>query len=244
MKRLGAYELVRPLGRGGFGQTYLARHCLLQTPACLKWATEPEARPSLWREAQILWEIHHPSLVAVRDLWEDRKLGPILAMRFVCGEPLHARAPRHEHQVLRLLGRLLKALRVLHHQGIVHNDIKPDNILLEAGGWNPVLVDFGVASSRPRKGSRLDGFTPLYVAPELLNGGSPTPQSDWYSLGLTFLHWLGADLKARRLPAGLSRQVAEPLVAMCRPEPSRRMEPLEQVERLLSSRRCAAPRGA
>lgn len=230
----GPYDIVRPLGRGGYGCTVLARHKLLGTPACLKWAVDAASRPSLWQEARVLWEVHHPSLVAVRDLWEDPDLGPVVAMRFVAGDTLDAQPPRNEQQVLRLLGRLLKALRCLHHRGIVHNDIKPDNILLEAEGLNPVLVDFGVACSRPRAEARVGGFTPLFVAPELLAGAPPSPQSDLYSLGLTFLHWLGADVGRRELPTGLSRELRQTLLGLCRREPSRRQDPLEFVRRLLT----------
>lgn len=227
MKRLGAYILLKPLGSGAFGQTYLARHELLGTLACLKWARHEWAKPGLAEEARILWELHHASLAGLRDFWVDPKLGPILAMRYVEGPSLAEQGPRDAHHVLVVLGRLLRALRVLHHSGIVHNDIKPTNIILERGDCNPVLVDFGVASNRPSAGPA-SGFTPLYVAPEVAAGQTPSPQSDLYSLGLTLLEWIGADLVQRRLPAA-PPPLLQVLLDLSRRRPELRRDPLEQV---------------
>jgi len=229
MKKLGAYTLLKPLGSGGFGQTYLARHDLLGTLACLKWASHDWARPGLAQEARILWELHHASLAGLRDFWIDPKLGPILAMRYVEGPSLDEQSPRDAHQVLVVLGRLLRALRVLHHSGVVHNDIKPANIILERGDCNPVLVDFGVASFKPGPAS---GFTPLYVAPEVAAGQIPTPRSDLYSLGLTLLEWMGADLAGRRLPSA-PPPLLKILLDLSRKQPELRVDPLDLVSQWL-----------
>lgn len=220
--QVGPYEILRPLGEGGFAQTYEARHRLLGTRACLKVCRERENEDLMLAEARILWDLHHPSLPTLRDVLKDRDGRLTLVMRYVEGEPLDRAAPIDPPTAVQVLGRLLRALRVLHHRGIVHNDIKPSNILLEPDRHGVVLVDFGVSTVRPRRGSSAPGFSDLFAAPEVIEGRPPLPESDLYSLALSVLTALGGDPSRRILPEGVPEPLLELLVALSRREPERR----------------------
>ncbi len=227
---MGPYDVVRVLGEGGFGRTLEARHRVLGLRACLKVGHRREDDWMLLEEARLLWDLHHPCLPTLRDLFETER-GLVLAMRFVEGTPLGRLDP---DSATRVLGRLVRALKVLHHRGIVHNDIKPANIILEPDRTGVVLVDFGAASRRPRSASVAPAYTPVFTAPEVVGGRPPTPESDFYSLGMTILAALGADLERRIQPPGVPERLLELLADMTRREAGRReRDPLERVKSLL-----------
>lgn len=242
MRRIGPYEVIRPLGAGAFAVTSEARHAVLGTKACLKEARDRADEPAMLEEARILWDLHHPSLPTLRDVLfgPDGRLA--LAMRFVEGTPLDRAAPLDWRTAVRVLGRLLRALRVLHHRGLVHNDVKPANILLEPDRHGVVLVDFGMCSVRPGRRSRAAGFTPLFVAPEVAAGAPPLPESDLYSLGLTLLWSLGGDVERRVLPDAVPDPLLELLVRLSAREPERRprwdtCSPLALLDRVMPALR-------
>lgn len=220
--RAGPYHLVRALGEGAFARTYEGRHETLGTRACVKIARDVAHTDLMMREARLLWDLHHPSLPVLRDAFALRDGRMALVMRFVEGTPLESLAPLDVPTAARVLGRLLRALRFVHHRGIVHNDVKPSNIIVEPDRQGAVLVDFGVGSFQPGRASRAPGATLAFAAPEVLAGLPPLPESDLYSLGLTMLHALGGDIVARRLPAGVPEGLLALLVSMSRPTPSRR----------------------
>lgn len=238
---LGPYEILRPLGEGGFAQTYEARHRLLGTKACLKVCRERENEDLMLAEARILWDLHHPSLPTLRDVLRDDRGRLTLVMRFVEGQTLDRATPIDLATAVQVLGRLLRALKVLHHRGIVHNDIKPQNIVLEPDRHGVVLVDFGVSTVRPRSGSAAPGFSDLYAAPEVVAGRPPLPESDLYSLGLSVLTALGGDPARRVLPEGVPEPFLELLVALGRREPERRPRwgqpdsPIRWLDRIMPS---------
>lgn len=238
MTDLGPYRILRELGSGGFATTYEARHRLLDTRACLKVAARVEDRELFLAEARLLWDLHHPSLPTLRDFFLMPDGRPVLAMRFVEGTSLEQAAPIEAATAFQVLGRLLRALRVIHHRGIVHNDVKPANILLEPDRHGVVLVDFGVSAVRPRSSSSALGFTPVFVAPEVAAGDPPLPESDLYSLSLSVLWALGGDVENRVLPERVPEPLLQLLVELSRPDPSRRPrwgtpdDPLRRVERL------------
>ncbi len=212
--RVGPYEVVRPLGEGGFARTFEARHVVLGETACLKVGRRAEDDPLLLREGRILWGLHHPALPTLRDAFRTEDGALALAIRFVEGRTLDAVAPIDAAAAIRLLGRLLKGLRVLHHRGIVHADVKPRNIIVEPDGHGAVLVDFGLAAVRPTASTRPLGRTEVFAAPETEAGGPPLPESDLYGLALSFLHALGGDVVGRVLPAGVPDPLLRFLAAL------------------------------
>ncbi len=220
--RIGPYHIERALGQGGTGRTALATHALLGERACLKEALPSTPRDLFLREARILWGLHHPFLPTLRDVIDEPREGTvILAMRFVEGTSLDALGPLTPQGALPIIGRMLRALRVLHHRGTVHGDVKPANIIVEPDRVGAVLVDLGMACVRPKADSRPVGWTPRFAAPEVLEGRPPLPESDLYSLGLTLAAALGGDVERRELPSAPA-ELQEWIVAVTRKDPAKR----------------------
>ena len=239
---MGPYEVMRVLGEGAFARTLEARHRLLGSKACLKVGRLRIHDDALLAEARILWDLHHPSLPTLRDVFWHTDGALVLALRLVEGTPLDRAGRLEVRQAGRILGRLLRALRMLHFKGIVHNDIKPANIILEPDRREAVLVDFGMSSVRPRSRTSAPGYTPAFVAPELEDGRPPTPESDLYALGMTMMDALGGDIEDRVPPEGVPEPLLKLLRDMTRRDAAARCswevrDPLERLEGMLGSLR-------
>lgn len=222
MERIGPYEIVRPLGKGGFAQTYEARHVVLDERACLKVGLDPKDDDLLLREGKILWGLHHSSLPTLRDVFRGPAGTLVLAMRFVEGTTLDRLTPMDLVTALRVFGRVLKALRVLHHRGIVHSDVKPKNIMVEPDRHGAVLIDFGLAALRPVASTRPLGFTEIFAPPEMLAGAPPIPESDLYGLALSIISSLGGDVERRVLPEAVPEELLRLLAALGARDPAKR----------------------
>ena len=222
--RIGSYEVVRPLGEGGFARTCEARHVRLGTKACLKIALRSEDDDLLVREAKILAELHHPSLPGLRDVFEHPGGGLVLAMSFAEGKSLDAWGKLSPEEACRVGSKVLRALAYLHRSGIVHGDVKPANVIVEtpARGGNVVLVDLGLAAVRPKAATRALGWTEVFAAPEVVAGLPPLPESDLYSLGKTLVVALGGDPRDPLPPRDLPAPLAAFLAALTEREPARR----------------------
>lgn len=196
----GRYSLEREIGRGGMGIVYLARDVRLDRPVALKLlpperASVPGLRESFLREARMAARLAHPNIVPIHAVEE---IGSFVfyAMRYVAGETLGERLRRvHRlapHDAARLLRDIAYALAYAHAQGVIHRDIKPDNILLEDDGHRAVVTDFGIArllDSPDITSGRIVG-TPEYVAPEQAAGEAVDGRSDLYALGAMGFHCL------------------------------------------------------
>ena len=196
----GRYSLERELGRGGMGIVYLARDVRLDRPVALKLlpperAEVPGLRESFLREARLAARLAHPNIVPIHAVEE---IGDCVfyAMRYVAGETLGERLRRvyrlAPHDAARLLQDTAYALAYAHAQGVIHRDIKPDNILLEGDGTRAVVTDFGIArlvDSPDVSAGRVVG-TPEYVAPEQVAGEPVDGRSDLYALGAVGFHCL------------------------------------------------------
>jgi tetratricopeptide (TPR) repeat protein len=203
--RLGDYALLGELARGGMGVVYRARHVQGQEPVALK-ALDPglgagQGLRRFQQEAQVLARLRHPNVLRLLDTGLDQGR-PFLVTELVDGEDLalHVKrggAPPWEWSV-ELVARLADALHYCHTHGVVHRDVKPNNILLERGSGRPVLADFGIVK-RDAACMRIDGLdgrsrltqsgelvgTPGYMAPEQVSPelGAVTPLTDVYALG-------------------------------------------------------------
>ena len=210
MADLGSYEIVRQIGEGGFGRTYEVKHKILGTKACLKQNihVSPEDTDILLREARVLWDIHHYSLPTLRDFYECNDGSYALVMSFVEGKTLDAivedKAKKgkalHPENVCWITQRSLNALQYLHYHGIIHGDVKPLNIIINTKEHNAILVDYGLASVKPKADTRQEGYTPAFVPPEILDGKPPVPESDLYSLGATMIYALGGNPIGKTYP--------------------------------------------
>src|SRR5687768_10505315 len=199
--RLGErYHIERELGRGGMGAVYLARDLRLDRPVALKvlpaeYAALPALRERFLRETKMAAGFSHPNIVPVYAI-EDHQDLLAYAMGFVEGETLAERVRRagtlSVRETVKLLQDVGYALAYAHGRGVVHRDVKPDNIMLERATGRALVMDFGIAraitAAAPAAGLTRVGEvvgTPEYMSPEQATGESVDGRSDLYSLGLT-----------------------------------------------------------
>jgi serine/threonine-protein kinase len=191
----GRYSLEKELGHGGMGIVYLAREVSLDRPVALKLlppqlAAQPAARERFLREARTAGRLSHPNIVQVFAVDEVDDF-VFMAMAYIEGESLgqrvRARGPRPPSEVTRILREVAWALGYAHAQGVVHRDVKPDNILLESASGRALVADFGIASvaeSAEQEGETRISGTAEFMSPEQALGEGVGPASDTYSLGV------------------------------------------------------------
>ena len=155
--RIGSFEIVAPLGAGGMGEVYRARDTRLGRSVAIKalppgFASDPERRARLEREARLLASLSHPNIATIHGL-EDVSGSPYLVLEFVEGETLAqrlARGPLTVRETLEFGGQIASAIEAAHERGIVHRDLKPGNVMLTPAGAVKVL-DFGLAKGDARE---------------------------------------------------------------------------------------------
>lgn len=189
----GHLRIEKRLGRGGYGEVYLAWDPALDRQVALKLYHRVEPRTkerSLVEEGRLLARVRHPNVVSVfgADVHEGR---PGLWMEYVRGRTLAEIAGDQGTLGAReatLIGiDLCRALAATHRAGLVHGDVKPQNVLREDGG-RIVLMDFGAGGHSSREDAGRISGTPLYMAPELFTGSGVSVRSDIYSLGVMLHH--------------------------------------------------------
>ena len=195
------YRLERLLGTGGMSEVWLAEDTRLGRWVAVK-LLSGAAESDLEREARVVARLHHPNIAAVYDT--GRQNGqPYLVMEYVHGlslrELLAERGGRMaEGEAVRYVAQVADALQYAHGQGVIHCDVKPENILVTEEGVTKT-VDFGIAETlgrtlSPQAAREILGTIP-YLAPEVIQGSPPDGRSDTYSLALTLY-----ELVAGRLP--------------------------------------------
>jgi serine/threonine-protein kinase len=192
------YRLERLLGRGGMASVWLASDEVLERPVAVKIlsdtiASDPEFLARFRREAQIAAGLSHPNLIGVYDYAEGAER-PYLVMEYVPGETLAERMSRNAVvDCERLARELLGALSHIHAAGIVHRDVKPQNVLIAPDG-DAKLIDFGIALPKDATALTRTGHllgTARYIAPEVMNGDLATERSDLYSCGVMLRDCIG-----------------------------------------------------
>jgi len=204
------YEVVREIGRGGYSVVYLARDRELDADVALKLLVPPPAaaqvaRERMRREVQAVRGLSHANIVAVFDFLEE---GPwsFIVMEYVRGPDLQVRVVERGRldadATVRLGHDVAAALSAAHRRGILHRDVKPQNILLDPDG-QARLTDFGSAKLDGQLGMTGSGTlagTLAYTAPEVLAGRRGDARADVYALGLTLYYALTGDLPERPSP--------------------------------------------
>lgn len=203
--RFGRYEVRSPLGAGGMGEVYLAQDTRLKRPVALKLLsakfTQDEDRLRRFeQEACAASALNHPNIITIHEIGLEDSLH-FMATEFVEGETLRQRLKRQRlklREALDISVQLADALRVAHEAGIVHRDIKPDNIMVRPDGYVKVL-DFGLAKLTARQSSPIDSQAPTlanvdtnpgtvmgtaqYMSPEQARGFDVDVRTDIWSLG-------------------------------------------------------------
>jgi serine/threonine protein kinase len=228
------YRIVSLLGQGGMGAVYRAWDMRLDVVMALKEMvpqpgldpqTLTQLRQQFEQEAMVLARLHHAHLVRVTDFFEEGG-NAYLVMDFVEGESLDHRIEREgalpEAQVLEWADQLLAALAYCHSQGVIHRDVKPQNVIIHPDG-QATLVDFGLVKMwdprDPRTRTAMRGMgTPEYAPPEQYDAqmGHTDARSDIYSLGATLYHALTG-----RVPPTATMRIASPGIL----QPPRAMNP-------------------
>ncbi|HEV2671569.1 MAG TPA: serine/threonine-protein kinase [Gemmatimonadales bacterium] len=228
----GRYSIERELGRGGMGIVLLARDVGLDRPVAIKLlpshlAERPADRDRFLNEARTAAGLSHPNIVPIH-LVEAHGALVYFVMGYVDGETLREQVDRDGPLPPRLAMKLLQevawALAYAHQRGVIHRDVKPDNIMIERATERALVTDFGIALGQrgdASPGGDIVG-TARYMSPEQACGEPVDARSDLYSLGATFFFALTGrpPFEAANLPAILAKQVAEPapLVQAMRPE--------------------------
>jgi eukaryotic-like serine/threonine-protein kinase len=228
----GRYTIERPLGSGGMAEVFLARDGVLDRDVALKvlrsqYAGDEEFYERFRREATSAAGLSHPNIVQVYDRGEAPDGTCYIAMEYVSGgtlkEWLDERGPMEPERALAVAGQVAEALWAAHERGVIHRDIKPQNILITGMGHLKV-TDFGIAraaSAATISATNAVLGTAGYLSPEQALGEPATPRSDLYSLGIVLYELLTGFVpyRADNPVAVCMKHVTEPLT------PPRRLDP-------------------
>lgn len=208
-KTIGNYRIVDRIAEGGFGTTYLGEHVISRMPVCIKHChhVAPLYEQTLVDEARAIWDLRHYSIPVMRDFLKLEDGSLALVMSFIPGltiEKLVKEKGRIEPEcVAWMMQRVLNALKFLHFNGVIHGDVKPQNIIVQPETHTIVVVDFGLSIVKPTAKSAVKGHTPIFASPEQLGGSPLVPESDLYSLALTMMFALSGsyeDVEGLRVP--------------------------------------------
>jgi serine/threonine-protein kinase len=194
--RVGNYEILEEIGRGGMGVIYRARQRHSRRIVALKrmvsyHADSRETRERFRREAEAASSLDHPNILPIYEVGQGEDGLPFFSMKYAAGGSLQKAGPalrNDPHECVRLVARVARAVQYAHEHGVLHRDLKPGNILLDGRG-EPFVTDFGLAkwldtSTDLTRTLTIFG-TPGYIAPEQARGPAAklTPTADIYSLG-------------------------------------------------------------
>ncbi|MDW0109276.1 Stk1 family PASTA domain-containing Ser/Thr kinase [Sporosarcina aquimarina] len=223
------YDIIGTIGEGGMSKVYLAHDLILDRDVAIKvlnydFANEEELKRRFQREALSATSLTHPNIVNIYDVGEEGELH-YLVMEYVKGLTLkryiHENGPLAPDQAIPIMLQLVAAISNAHHNGIIHRDVKPQNILMDEEG-TVKITDFGIAmaltaTSHTKTNSVLG--TVHYLSPEQARGGMATKKSDIYSLGIVFY-----ELLTGKLPFSAESAVAVALKHLQEETPSVRAD--------------------
>jgi serine/threonine protein kinase len=197
--KIGRYEVVERVGRGGMGAVYLGRDTVLEREVAIKvmsadFAADETSRPRFYREARAAAKLQHRNIVTIFEFGEEDDT-PFIVMEFLRGQDLSKRMRAEPlltlEQKIDIIAELCTGLHFAHEQGVIHRDVKPANIWLVPDG-SVKLLDFGIAkfssSTMTRQGSVLGSIS--YMSPEQINGLEVDGRADVFSAGVVLFELL------------------------------------------------------
>ncbi len=240
---VGAYRIVRPIGKGGMGAVFEAVHTRTGQPAAIKvlharFTNDTEALARFLAEGRATAKLDHPSIVRVLETGQLPSGACYIAMEYLRGETLGARLKREGRlgrDALRIGAQIAAALVQAHKKSVIHRDLKPSNLILTEGDADGVgrdqvkIIDFGIAKIiaddqeagdfRTRTGTMIG--TPVYMSPEQCRGVGVTDRTDVYALGVILYQALAGR------PPFVSRADGDILAMhiLVEPRPLRELEP-------------------
>jgi serine/threonine-protein kinase len=247
---LGPYVILSTLGAGGMGEVYRARDMRLDREVAIKVLPEhlsdnPEMLSRFEREAKVLAALSHPNILSIHDFGQDRG-STYAVMELLRGETLRElinRGPVPAARVMEIAARIADGLAAAHANGVVHRDLKPDNVFLTSDGGLKIL-DFGLArrdrTHAPQQSLETEPGTILgtvhYMSPEQLRGDSADARSDLFSFGCILYEMLTQQRPFSRDTA------ADTFAAILKEEMSEDSEPFKKIppELVTVIRRCLA----
>jgi serine/threonine protein kinase, bacterial len=201
------YQIDRALGRGGFGQAYLAINLNRYNEPCVLKEFAPDIEPQYWKKAKELFErecsqlyrLNHDQIPRFREILKtkfDRELYVFLVQDYVRGLDYHTIIQKYgllnEGQAICFLQQILPVLSYIHNNNLIHRDISPDNIICRISDQKPVLIDFGLVKEVSTKYTQIatPAGKPGFAPPEQMSGHAVSPSCDLYALGATVLYLL------------------------------------------------------
>jgi eukaryotic-like serine/threonine-protein kinase len=201
------YEIIRPLGEGGMANVYLAQDTILNREVAVKvlrgeMATDALALLRFQREANAAATLSHPNIVTIYDVGNDKNKHYIV-MEYIKGQTLKQllgrRGALHVAEAIYVMKQLTSAVEAAHEKGIIHRDIKPQNVMIKDDGTIKI-TDFGIAMAQDALQLTISDAvmgSVHYLAPELARGEAAKIQSDIYSLGIVLYELLVGDVPFR-----------------------------------------------
>ena len=200
------FRVERVLGTGGFAVVFRVSDLDLKRDLAVKVLnpdiiTSPKVRERFQREAEIIARLSHPHIIPLHFVGRDQEL-LYLAMPCVVGgslaDRLESAGPLPINDAMRIVGEVASALAFAHKRGVVHRDVKPQNVLLDAESGHCLVTDFGIARAENTTSLTSSGFivgTPAYLSPEQFNGEHSDHRADLYALGV-----MAYEMVSGRLP--------------------------------------------